>query len=204
MPGPLYHNGPFVTAFPALMVGAHVVVMPKFDRRRDAAADREASRDLGLSRADDDEPHLAPAGRGAREIRPVVAEDALAPRGALPAMAEGGMDQLAGPGRDLGALWRHRRRCRHHHQRREWLAHRGSVGKSCSAARWRRFRPDGNDAAARRDRRDLHAAEAGAARRPIAISARRRARCEAAGNPSATSAGWTRRAISISPTGAPT
>jgi bile acid-coenzyme A ligase len=31
MPGPLYHNGPFVTAFPALMIGAQVAVMPKFD-----------------------------------------------------------------------------------------------------------------------------------------------------------------------------
>jgi bile acid-coenzyme A ligase len=31
MPGPLYHNGPIVTAFPALMVGASIVVMPKFD-----------------------------------------------------------------------------------------------------------------------------------------------------------------------------
>ena len=31
MPGPLYHNGPFVTAFPALMIGAQLVIMPKFD-----------------------------------------------------------------------------------------------------------------------------------------------------------------------------
>ena len=31
MPGPLYHNGPIVTAFPALMVGASVVLMAKFD-----------------------------------------------------------------------------------------------------------------------------------------------------------------------------
>jgi len=31
MPGPLYHNGPIVTVFPALMVGAPVVIMPKFD-----------------------------------------------------------------------------------------------------------------------------------------------------------------------------
>lgn len=31
MPGPLYHNGPFVTAFPALSLGASVVIMPKFD-----------------------------------------------------------------------------------------------------------------------------------------------------------------------------
>lgn len=31
MPGPLYHNGPIVTAFPALMIGAQLVIMPKFD-----------------------------------------------------------------------------------------------------------------------------------------------------------------------------
>jgi bile acid-coenzyme A ligase len=31
MPGPLYHNGPFSSAFLALMAGAHVVLMPKFD-----------------------------------------------------------------------------------------------------------------------------------------------------------------------------
>ncbi|HTQ15424.1 MAG TPA: AMP-binding protein [Rhizomicrobium sp.] len=31
MPGPLYHNGPFVTLFPALMIGARAVIMPKFD-----------------------------------------------------------------------------------------------------------------------------------------------------------------------------
>ena len=31
MPGPLYHNGPIVTVFPALMVGAPAVIMPKFD-----------------------------------------------------------------------------------------------------------------------------------------------------------------------------
>ncbi len=31
MPGPLYHNGPIVTAFPALWVGAPVVIMPRFD-----------------------------------------------------------------------------------------------------------------------------------------------------------------------------
>jgi bile acid-coenzyme A ligase len=31
MPGPLYHNGPLVTAFPALMAGAPVILMTKFD-----------------------------------------------------------------------------------------------------------------------------------------------------------------------------
>lgn len=31
MPGPLYHNGPFITAFGALEIGAPVVLMPRFD-----------------------------------------------------------------------------------------------------------------------------------------------------------------------------
>ncbi len=31
MPGPLYHNGPFITAFGALQIGARVVVTKKFD-----------------------------------------------------------------------------------------------------------------------------------------------------------------------------
>jgi bile acid-coenzyme A ligase len=31
MPGPLYHNGPFVTALSALMIGTSVVIMAKFD-----------------------------------------------------------------------------------------------------------------------------------------------------------------------------
>ena len=31
MPGPLYHNGPFITTFGGLQVGAELIVMPKFD-----------------------------------------------------------------------------------------------------------------------------------------------------------------------------
>ena len=31
MPGPMYHNGPFITAFGALQIGAPVILMPKFD-----------------------------------------------------------------------------------------------------------------------------------------------------------------------------
>jgi bile acid-coenzyme A ligase len=31
MPGPLYHNGPLITTFAALQVGARVALMPKFD-----------------------------------------------------------------------------------------------------------------------------------------------------------------------------
>jgi bile acid-coenzyme A ligase len=31
MPGPLYHNGPFVTSVSAVNMGAHLVIMPRFD-----------------------------------------------------------------------------------------------------------------------------------------------------------------------------
>ncbi|MFI4935350.1 MAG: AMP-binding protein [Caulobacterales bacterium] len=31
MPGPLYHNGPFTSGFGGLNVGAHLVIMPRFD-----------------------------------------------------------------------------------------------------------------------------------------------------------------------------
>ena len=34
MPGPLYHNGPFASAFMGLMAGAHLVVLPRFDALR--------------------------------------------------------------------------------------------------------------------------------------------------------------------------
>jgi bile acid-coenzyme A ligase len=34
MPAPLYHNGPIVTVFPALQVGARVIIMPRFDAEK--------------------------------------------------------------------------------------------------------------------------------------------------------------------------
>ncbi len=37
MPGPLYHNGPLITAFAALEEGAPVVLMPKFDAEKTLA-----------------------------------------------------------------------------------------------------------------------------------------------------------------------
>jgi bile acid-coenzyme A ligase len=38
MPGPLYHNGPFTSAFAGLQRGAHLVLMPKFDAEQTLAA----------------------------------------------------------------------------------------------------------------------------------------------------------------------
>jgi bile acid-coenzyme A ligase len=41
MPGPLYHNGPFTSAFGGLNKGAHLVVLPRFDAEKTLAAVHE-------------------------------------------------------------------------------------------------------------------------------------------------------------------
>jgi bile acid-coenzyme A ligase len=41
MPGPLYHNGPFTSAFGGLGRGAHLVVLPRFDAEKTLAAVHE-------------------------------------------------------------------------------------------------------------------------------------------------------------------
>ncbi len=38
MPGPMYHNGPFIWAFVSLLAGAHVVLLPRFDAEATLAA----------------------------------------------------------------------------------------------------------------------------------------------------------------------
>jgi bile acid-coenzyme A ligase len=46
MPGPLYHNGPVVWACTALLAGAHLVVLPRFDAEATLAAIEEHSVDV--------------------------------------------------------------------------------------------------------------------------------------------------------------
>jgi len=46
MPGPLYHNGPLVWSCVALLAGAHVVVLPRFDAEATLAAIDEHSVDV--------------------------------------------------------------------------------------------------------------------------------------------------------------
>ncbi len=38
MPGPLYHNGPFIWTFATLLAGGHVVLLPRFDAEATLAA----------------------------------------------------------------------------------------------------------------------------------------------------------------------
>ena len=119
MPGPLYHNGPVVWSCVALLAGAHLVVLPRFDAEATLAAIEEHSVDVV---------YLVPTmmkriwrlpDRGAGALRPVVAAVRVAPGRAVPAVAEGGVDRVARPRADLGALRRHRGPDRHdHHGRR--------------------------------------------------------------------------------------
>ncbi len=46
MPGPLYHNGPVVWSCVALLAGAHLVVLPRFDAEATLAAIEEHSVDV--------------------------------------------------------------------------------------------------------------------------------------------------------------
>ena len=104
MPGPLYHNGPFMWTTTALLAGNHVVLGGRFDAERTLAADRPVPPRLDVRRADDDGAHLEAAARGARPLRRVVAEGRVAPRGAVPAVVEGRVDRLARRRDDLGAV----------------------------------------------------------------------------------------------------
>ena len=117
MPGPLYHNGPFIWTMTALLAGNHVVLGGKFDAERTLQLIDRVPPRLAVPRADDDGAHLEAPARGARPLRRVVAEGRVAPRGAVPAVVEGGVDQLARRGDDLGALRRHRGAGRDDHHR---------------------------------------------------------------------------------------
>ena len=146
MPGPMYHNGPFITAFGGLQIGAPLVLMPKFDAE---ATLREVERHRATWL------YLVPTMMGRiwrlpeevrAQVRRVVAEDGLAPRGALPGLAEGRMDQVARRRGDLGVVWRHRRPRLHHDlSGTEWLTHRGSVGRVAAGGIMKAFGPDGDE-----------------------------------------------------------
>ena len=74
MPGPLYHNGPFVWTVTALLAGQPRRARWQVRRRDDAAADRPLAPRLDVRRADDDGAHLEAAGGRARPIRRVVVD----------------------------------------------------------------------------------------------------------------------------------
>ena len=104
VPAPLYHNGPIVWSCSAWLAGSHVVVLPRFD----AEATLEA-----IDRYRADTVYLVPTmmkriWRLPEEVRVSYDLSSLVCRvasgRALPALAEAGLDRLAGTGSDLRAL----------------------------------------------------------------------------------------------------
>ncbi len=115
MPGPLYHNGPAVWSCQAWLAGSHVVLLERFDAEGTLAAIEEHHGDVV---------YLVPTMmkrilRLPDEVRLKYDLSSLprgvAPRRAVPDLAEGGLDRLAGARADLGALCRHRGASGHDH-----------------------------------------------------------------------------------------
>ena len=204
MPGPLYHNGPVVWSCAALLAGAHLVVLPRFDAEATLAAIEEHSVDVV---------YLVPTmmkriWRLPIEVRERYDLSSLRfvwhlAEPCPPWLKEAWIEWL-GRRADLGALRRHRGAGRHHHHGRR-VARAPRVGRQARRghrAHHRRRRQRGARRASRarcgcgpstRDDAELPL------RRRRGPHARR-----AAGSRSATSAGSTPTASSTSATGSPT
>ena len=163
MPGPLYHNGPIVTAFPALMIGAPIVIMPKFDAEETLRL-IEKHRATWL--------YLVPTMMGRiwrlpedvrnrydlSSLRTVWHLAAPCP----PWLKEEWIDwlgpdvmwELYGGTEGVAATII---------SDKEWLAHRGSVGLPTPGSEIEAFSANGTHVAARRGRRNLHAPKRGTA-----------------------------------------
>ena len=187
MPGPLYHNGPAVWACQALLVGQPRRAAPEVRGRADARRDRDPRCRCHLHGADDDEANPAPRRRCPARLRHVVAARALAPRRAVPAVAEGGVHRLARCGSDLRAVRRDRGASGHdHHRHRVACAPRlGRTGHEWRDEDLRRRRATSS----RRGRRARCGCARPAAPRPTSTSAPRQRPSTAAGSRWATS-GW--------------
>jgi bile acid-coenzyme A ligase len=145
MPGPLYHNGPFITVFSALQIGARVVIMPKFDSEatlREVARHRASwvylvptmmSRIWRLpeeTRQRYDASSLRTVWHLAAPCPPWLKEEWIGWLGADTIMELYGGTE--GQARTVITG-------------REWLAHRGSVGKVDPSGEMKAVGPDGRD-----------------------------------------------------------
>ena len=203
MPGPLYHNGPFMWSVTGLLAGNHVVLGGKFDAERTLGADRSSRSGDDVRRSHDDGADLEAPGASAGAVRRVVVEGGLASRRAVSAVAQADVDRLARPRGDLGAVRRNRSAGVDHHQRRR-LARAPRLGRASALRRdeGRACRRDRRRSG--RDRRDLHASE-GPERFDLQLRRRRpRSRSTAVGSRSATWARSTPTATCTSRIGRPT
>ena len=153
---PLSHNTGFTTAAAGLLLGHHLVIMPRFDAARVPAPHHRAPGHVPRHGADD---HATPAARLSGTpgcLRPVLDPTVLASRGTLPTGDQAGVDRDTRPRTGLGTLRRHRTSGIDLHLGRP-VPETPGIGR-----RRRRGRDEGSRrrrqrVPARRGRRDLHA-----------------------------------------------
>ncbi len=145
MPGPLYHNGPFVTVFPALQIGARVIVMPKFDAEANL---REIARHRATW------VYLVPTmmnriWRLPEEVRARYDVSSLRTVWHLaapcPAWLKEEWIKWLGPEVVMELYGGTEGQARTIITGAEWLTHRGSVGKVYPGGEMKAVGPDGND-----------------------------------------------------------
>ncbi len=156
MPGPMYHNGPFIWTMTALLAGNHVVLDGKVRRGAHAAAHRPVPPRLDVPRPDDDGAHLEARARGARPLRRVVAEVVWHLAAPCPPWlkeewinwlgAETIWELYGGTEAQAATII----------TGVEWMAHRGSVGK-VNVNQFKVAAPRRDRGRARRGRRGVHA-----------------------------------------------
>ena len=204
VPGPLFHTGPFLNAREALLRGASVVLMARFDAQQ--FLELVARHRVAWVNVVPTMLHRIwqlPEAVKARR-RSLLAAARGDERRALRAVADARVDRLARPRPRVRGLRRHRAHRRHADLGARVARAPGLRRQADRRAQDPHPRSGGPRAAARRDRRGLHAA----ARRPgldLSLRRRRVARhAPTAGSRSATWATSTPTASSIWSTAAPT
>ena len=171
--GPMSHNAPYVLLIAGLLLGNHMVVMPRFAAAADAAARRAPRHRLAVPRADHDAPHLAPPRGGAlgydlSSLR--IAFHMAAP--CAPWLKREWIDWL-GPATVLELYGGTELQAMTVITATEWLEHEGSVGEAVLGEIECRD-PDGAALPPRAGGRDVDAP--GGRRRPDPVPLRRRER----------------------------
>ena len=176
MPGPLYHNGPFSSAFDGLNQGAHLVIMPRFDAEDTL---RTVARHRGtwmylvptmMSRIW----RLPPEVRAQYDVTSLSTVWHLA--APCPPWLKETWIHWLGPDVIMELYGGTEGQAVTFITGEEWLAHRGSVGK-VGVGEMRAVGRGGTDPATRRGSERSTCADPPTRRRPIVIWVLRRARC---------------------------
>jgi bile acid-coenzyme A ligase len=145
MPGPLYHNGPFITTFSALHIGTPVVIMPKFDAEAtlQKIAEHRATWLYLVPTMMNRIWRLPPDVRARYDVSTLRTVWHLA--APCPAWLKEEWIAWLGPDVILELYGGTEGQARTTISGSEWLAHRGSVGRCAAGGEMKAVDADGND-----------------------------------------------------------